>query len=94
MGKLSHDIDQQIEAFEKAHQINPSNKETASALERLRHLKTHPISAAARLEQLGQFEEALKVYQDLASKARSSKEFDDIYKQILRLEGLQNEKIR
>jgi tetratricopeptide (TPR) repeat protein len=94
IGKLSHDIDQQIEAFEKAHQINPSNKETASALERLRHLKTHPISTAARLEQLGQFEEALKVYQNLASKARSSKEFDDIYKQILRLEGLQNEKIR
>ena len=94
IGRLSYDVDQQIEAFEKAYQINSSNKETASALEQLRHLKAHPISAAARLEQLGQFEEALKVYQDLASRARNSKEFDDIYRQILRLEGLQNEKIR
>jgi hypothetical protein len=94
IGKLSSDGDQQIEAFEKAYQINSSNEETASALEQLRHLKANPMSAAARLEQLGQFEEALKVYQELASKARNSKEFDHIYKQILRLEGLQNEKIR
>jgi tetratricopeptide (TPR) repeat protein len=94
IGKLSSDLDQQIKAFEKAYQINSSNRETASTLEQLRHLKANPISAAARLEQLGQFEEALKVYQELASKARNSKEFDHIYKQILRLEGLQNEKIR
>jgi tetratricopeptide (TPR) repeat protein len=94
IGKLSSDGDQQIEALEKAYQINSSNEETASALEQLRHLKANPMSAAARLEQLGQFEEALKVYQELASKVRNSKEFDHIYKQILRLEGLQNEKIR
>jgi len=94
IGKLSSDIDQQMEAFEKAYQINSSNRETASALEQLRHLKANPISAARRLEQLGQFEEALNVYQEVASKARNSKEFDHIYKQILRLEGLQNENIR
>lgn len=94
IGKLSSDIDQQMEAFEKAYQINSSNRETASALEQLQHLKADPISAARRLEQLGQFEEALNVYQEVASKARNSKEFDHIYKQILRLEGLQNEKIR
>ena len=94
IGKLSSDGDQQIEALEKAYQINSSNKETAAVLEQLRHLKANPINAAARLEQLGQFEDALKVYQELASKARNSKEFDHIYKQILRLEGLQNEKIR
>ena len=29
IGRFSSDLDQQIEAFEKAHQINPSNKETA-----------------------------------------------------------------
>ncbi len=29
IGKLSSDIDQQIEAYEKAYQINSSNKETA-----------------------------------------------------------------
>jgi tetratricopeptide (TPR) repeat protein len=94
IGRFSSDIDQQMEAFEKAHQINPSNKETALALEQLRHLKANPISVAARLEQLGQFEEALKAYHELASKAKNSKEFDYIYRQILRLEGLKKENIR
>jgi tetratricopeptide (TPR) repeat protein len=94
IGKLSSDLDQQIEAYEKARQINSSNRETASALEQLRNLRANPIRAAARLEQLGQVEEALRIYQELASKAGNSKEFDHIYKQILRLEGLQNEKIR
>ena len=47
-----------------------------------------------RLEQIGKFEEALKVYHELASKTRDSKDFDHIYKQIVRIEGLQNEKIR
>lgn len=94
IAKLSSDADQKIEAFEKAYQINPSNKETASALEKLRHLKTNPLGAAARLEQLGQFEEALKAYHELASKAKNSKEFDHIYKQILRIEGLKRENIR
>jgi tetratricopeptide (TPR) repeat protein len=94
VGRLSANVDQKIQAFEKAYQLNPSNKETVSSLEQLRHLKADPISAARRLEQLGQFEEALNVYQEVASKARNSKEFDHIYKQILRLEGLQNENIR
>jgi tetratricopeptide (TPR) repeat protein len=94
IGKLSSNNDQQIEAFEKAYQINASNKATVLALEQLRYLKANPMSAAARLEQLGQFEEALKVYQDLASRTRNSKEFDHIYKQIIRIERLQYEKIR
>jgi tetratricopeptide (TPR) repeat protein len=94
IGRLSSDIDQQTEAFEKAYQINSANRETTVALEKLRHLKVNPMSAAARLEEIGQFEEALKVYQELASTARNSKDFDHIYKQILRLEGLQNENIR
>jgi len=94
IGKFSSDIDQQIGALEKAYQINPSNKEIVSALEQLRYLKSNPISVARRFEQVGQFDEALKVYQELASKAKNSREFDHIYKQILRIEGLQNENIR
>jgi len=94
VGRVSTNIDQQIAAFEKAVELNPSNAETASALERLRHLKADPISAATRLEQMGEFDEALKVYEELAGKTKNSREFDHIYKQIVRLEGLQNEKIR
>lgn len=94
IGKISPNIDQQIGALEKAHQLNLSNSETATALKQARYLKQNPMSAAARLEQMGKFEEALKVYNDLASKTKNSKDFDHIYKQIIRLEGLQDEKIR
>jgi tetratricopeptide (TPR) repeat protein len=94
IGQLSSDIDQQIEALEQAYRINSSNKETALALEQLRRRKADPISMARRLEQSGKFNEALKIYQELASKAKNSKDFDHIYNQILRIEGLQNENIR
>jgi len=94
IGRLSPDIDEQIRALEKAYKISPSSKETALALEQLRQQKADPISSARQLEHLGQFDEALRVYQELASKAKTSREFDHIYKQILRIESLQNENIR
>jgi tetratricopeptide (TPR) repeat protein len=94
LGQLSSNVDHQIEAFEKVYRINPSNKESSLILEQLRVLKTDPIGAARRFEQLGKFEEALHAYREAAGKARNSREFDHVYKQILRLEGLQNEKIR
>ncbi len=93
IGRISPDINQQIAALEKANQLNPSNVETTSALKQARYLKANPMKAAARLEQLGQFDEALEVYQELASKTKNSREFDHIYKQIIRIEGLQKEKI-
>jgi tetratricopeptide (TPR) repeat protein len=94
VGRLSSNVDQQIQAFEKVYRLNPSNKEAASTLEQLQNLKANPISAARRLEQLGQIEEALNVYHELAAKAKNSKEFDHIYKQIIRIEGLKQENIR
>lgn len=94
IGRISPDIDQQIAALEKASKINPSNPETASALKQARYLRANPMSAARRLEQLGKFDEALKVYNELAGKTKNSKEFDQIYNQIIRIEKLQNENIR
>jgi tetratricopeptide (TPR) repeat protein len=94
IGRISPNIDQQIAALEKACQLNPANTQAAAALKQARYLKANPMSAATRLEQLGKFDEALKAYHELASKTRNSKDFDHIYKQILRIEGLQDEKIR
>lgn len=94
IGKFSSDINQQMRALERAYEIGPSNEETARALEQLRQRKANPISFARQLEQLGQFDDALRLYQEVAAQAKTSKEFDHIYKQILRIEGLQNEKIR
>ena len=94
VAKLSPDIDQQIEALANANELDPANPEIASALRQARYLKADPISAATQLEQMGKFEEALQVYQQLAAKAKISKEFDQIYRQILRIEALQKENIR
>jgi len=94
IGRFSPDIDRRIAALEKASKLNPANPQTASALERARYSKANPLSNAARLEQLGKYEEALKVYEGLAAKAKNSQEFDHIYKQIIRIEGLRKENIR
>jgi tetratricopeptide (TPR) repeat protein len=94
IGKISPNLDQQIVALEKACQLNPANAEAAAALKQARYLRANPISVATRLEQMGKFDEALKVYNELASKTKNSKDFDHIFKQIVRIEGLQDEKIR
>lgn len=94
IARLSPDIDAQIDALVHASQLNPDNPGTASALKQARYLKANPLSAATRLEQMGKFADALQVYQQLAARARNSKEFDHIYKQILRIEALQKENIR
>lgn len=94
IGSISPDLDQQLLAWEMASQLNPSNPQTIAALQQARYSKVNPLSLAKRLEQQGRFEEALKVYEASASKARNSQEFDHIYKQILRIEGLKRENIR
>ena len=94
LAEISPNLDEQIAALEKALQLNPSNPETTPALKQAHYLKSNPVAAAARLEQLGKLDEALSLYQELAGKARNSKDFDHIYRQIVRIEGLQREKIR
>jgi tetratricopeptide (TPR) repeat protein len=49
---------------------------------------------AEELEHAGKIEEALQAYEQLAATTKDSRTFDHIYKQIVRLEGLQHEKIR
>lgn len=94
IASMSSAIDQQIAALTKANQLNPSNPETILALKQAHYLKANPLNAATRLEQLGRFDEALSLYQELAGKARNAREFDHIYRQIIRIEGLQKENIR
>src|ERR1041385_7237646 len=94
LANISPDFDQQIMALEKAYNLNPSNTETASALKRAQDQRANPLRAAQRLEQEGKLEEALKAYHALAAQTKNSKDFDQIYKQIIRIEGLQKENIR
>jgi tetratricopeptide (TPR) repeat protein len=93
IGKLSFHVDQRIHALEKVHAINPANTQTTILLEEARRLRDDPLGAAASYEQRGDFDEALRVYNELASRTKNSRDFDQIYKQIIRIESLRNEKI-
>ena len=53
-----------------------------------------PLDLAAQLEEEGRLQEAVAVYQEQASRTKDPREFDRIYKQIVRLEGLQKENIQ
>jgi tetratricopeptide (TPR) repeat protein len=94
IGRISADLDERIGALQNAARLNPSNAATRAYLKEAQHLKENPLSAATRLEQQGDLEGALKAYEGLAAQAKSSQEFDHIYRQIIRLEELQRENIR
>ena len=59
-----------------------------------RENKPNPLVQAEQLEHEGRLDEALKAYEVLAAKANDSREFDHIYHQITRLEGLKRERIQ
>ncbi len=94
IGKISPNLDQRVAALKRANILNPSNAETVSALKQAQRWKANPLEAAAYLEHAGKIQEALELYKELAAGAKSSRDFDHIYRQITRLEGLQHEKIR
>ncbi len=94
IAECSSHIHQRVAALEKAQSINPLNAETETLLKQARQLRDDPMSVAAHYEQAGNFEEALKLYNELATKTGDSKEFDRIYKHIVRIEALQQEKIQ
>jgi tetratricopeptide (TPR) repeat protein len=52
------------------------------------------LAQAEQLEYEGRFEEALQTYERLAARTKDSREFDHVYRKIVRLEGLQRERIR
>jgi len=80
--------------LERAVSINPSNRESALDLKRIRDLRANPLRLAQQLEQEGKISAALEVYKVQAAMAKETGEFDEIYRQIIRIEKLQQEKIR
>lgn len=93
IGKLSSPVSQRIKALEKANAINPSNMQTVVLLKQARQQRDDPLGAAAHYEQAGNFDKALEIYNELITTTKDSREFDRLYKQITRIEGLQKENI-
>jgi len=93
IANLSSYVDERITALEKAHVLNPTNLQTITLLEDARQLRDDPLGAAAHYEQAGNFDKALKLYNELANRTKDSRQFDQIYRQIVRIEGIQKENI-
>ena len=91
---LSSYVGERISALEKAHDINPLNPKTLSSLEKARQFRDDPLSVASHYEQLGQFDKALDLCNQIAAQTKDAREFDKIYKNILRIEALKKEKIQ
>ncbi len=93
IAKFSSSFDQRVMALEKAYAINPASTQTNGLLMEARQLLHDPLGAAAHYEQRGDFDAALKIYNELITRTKDPQKFDQIYKNIIRIEGLQKEKI-
>jgi len=78
---------------ERSFEVQPPS-EAASGVSTQKDQPADLMSRAEQLEYDGKIKEALQTYELLAAKTRDSREFDHIYRQIVRLEALQQEKIR
>ena len=81
-----------------AHERNVAVEQAVASVPRQSAPKpAGPLNLLVEAEQLeydGKIEEAIQTYERLAARTKDSREFDHVYRQIVRLEGLQKEKIR
>ncbi|HEU0293742.1 MAG TPA: hypothetical protein VFR47_13460 [Anaerolineales bacterium] len=95
-GKLLQQKTAQVS--QSAHKRNVAVEQPVASVPRQSAPKpARPSNLLAEAEQLeydGKIEEAIQTYERLAARTKDSREFDHVYRQIVRLEGLQKEKIR
>ncbi len=107
---LVDSLEDKIVACENVLTINPSNEKARSYLERLRQgnrstnvtgrmvqvrtPRNDPLEQARFLEQEGNLDEALMIYKVEAAKAKDTRTFNEIFRQIVRIEQIQADGIR
>ena len=91
---LSVNINDKVRAYEAIVKSNPSDKSARETLKRYRYFQRNPLELAAQYEEDGELDKALELYQQLATEAANSPEFDRIYKNIVRLEDAKIENVR
>lgn len=91
---LVADPEDKIQAYKRALEINPSNRDTLGQLGRLKHFRDHPLDLAAFYEEEGNLDKALIVYQKIAAQSDDPKEVERIHKEIVHIEDLQVDRIR
>jgi tetratricopeptide (TPR) repeat protein len=93
LAELSRDVDEQARAYEQIVSLDPSNQAARKTLEKIRFRQENPFDLPSLLEEQGRIDEAILEYQRAAARARTSQEWDHIYRNITRLEDLRNEGI-
>ena len=86
LSELTTDETQQIVALRQVLAINPENIQAHTRLDQLQHFQENPMDLAARYEEEGKYEKAIAAYRKAAMQIRYGPQFDQIFKNIERLE--------
>ncbi|MEW6239683.1 MAG: hypothetical protein AB1564_02610 [Chloroflexota bacterium] len=93
LAELSRDVDEQARAYEQVVSLDPSDNAARKMLEKFRFRQQNPLDLPSLLEEQGRIDEAILEYQRAAARAKTSQEWDEIFRNITRLEDLRNEGI-
>ena len=93
LARHSPDMDEQVQAYTHIQTLDPKNEKKRVTLQRLRFFQKHPFELAASFEERGEIDKAIAIYEGLTTKARGRKEWDQIFREIHRLEVLKDEAI-
>ena len=86
---LSEAVDEkeeQITALQNVLTINPENHQARIRLDQLEYFQENLLDLAAKLEEEGKYDEAITAYHKAAMEIRFGAQFDQIYRNIARLE--------
>ncbi len=93
LAKYTSDLAEKEQALARLSAFDPTNKEKKEALSRARYYRANPLELALSYEEHGEFEKAIKVYEGLSAKANGRGEWDRLFREINRLEGMKTEAI-
>jgi tetratricopeptide (TPR) repeat protein len=87
------ETEERMRALEKVLTLMPSDVKARQELDRLRHFQENLLDLAETYEEAGNFEKAMESYDLALTKAKSNREWNDIYRKRARLEDLRQENI-
>jgi tetratricopeptide (TPR) repeat protein len=93
LAKYTSDLAEKEQALSRLSALDPTNEEKKETLSRARYYRANPLELALSYEEHGETEKAIKVYEGLSAKAKGRSEWDRLFREINRLEGMKVEAI-
>ena len=94
LAELSPEIDERVRALEKYLEIVPDDENAKSEWQQFKKFRENPLDLAMRYEEEGNIDRAISAYKLAMRNPGIQPRWDEIYRKILSLESLQQEKIR